>query len=119
MNAGQKLVELSGLPSGSALTHLLAITKGTGTGVDRTVFASHMTLHMETPTLTLVERKGVTTPLLSVAKTLATSPKKKRIDVLTLPDALYLVRRTTSTSVAQGKKNQVLVSRDRVVATIN
>ena len=40
MNAGQYLVALSGLPSGSAADHLLAIQAGTGTGPGQTVFAA-------------------------------------------------------------------------------
>lgn len=42
MNAGQYLVALSGLPSGSAGTHLLAIQAGTGTGPGQTIFSSRM-----------------------------------------------------------------------------
>lgn len=38
MNAGQRLVQLSGLPSGSALAHFAAITH-TGGGTGQTVFA--------------------------------------------------------------------------------
>lgn len=40
MNAGQYLVALSGLPSGSAGVHLLAIQAGTGPG--QTIFSSRM-----------------------------------------------------------------------------
>ena len=40
MNAGQYLVALSGLPSGSAAQHLLSIQLGTGTGPGQTIFAS-------------------------------------------------------------------------------
>ena len=40
MNAGQYLVALSGLPSGNAAQHLLAIQLGTGTGPGQTIFAS-------------------------------------------------------------------------------
>ena len=40
MNTGQRLVSLSGLPTGSAMAHLLAIQTGTGTGPSETIFAS-------------------------------------------------------------------------------
>lgn len=39
MNAGQYIVALSGLPSGSAAQHLLSIQLGTGTGPGQTIFA--------------------------------------------------------------------------------
>lgn len=38
MNTGERLAQLSGLPSGSALAHLVAITQ-TGGGTGQTVFA--------------------------------------------------------------------------------
>lgn len=44
MTTGQKLVELSGLASGSALAHLLAMQTGTG---GKTVFAAQMTVCIE------------------------------------------------------------------------
>lgn len=37
MNVGQRLVQLSGLPSGSALAHFAAIVQGSGSG--QTIFA--------------------------------------------------------------------------------
>ena len=54
--AGARLVELSGLPSGNAGAHLLAITAGGGTGTGATVFASRMTVRIERESLTLVRR---------------------------------------------------------------
>lgn len=42
MNTGQRLVSLSGLPSGSALAHLMEITTGTGTGTGETIYASKL-----------------------------------------------------------------------------
>lgn len=49
MNAGQHLVALSGLASGTAAAHLLAIQAGTGTG--QTIFASQFTVSLEEPRL--------------------------------------------------------------------
>ena len=54
MTTGQKLVELSGLASGSALAHLLAMQTGTGPG--QTIFASMFSVCVEEPRLTLVQR---------------------------------------------------------------
>ena len=56
MTIGQKLVELSGLASGSALAHLLAITQGTGTGVDRIIFASQMAVSIEDDQVSVIQR---------------------------------------------------------------
>lgn len=44
MNAGQYLVALSGLPSGNAAQHLLAIQLGTGTGPGQAIFASRFSV---------------------------------------------------------------------------
>lgn len=44
MNAGQYIVALSGLPSGSAAQHLLSIQLGTGTGPGQTIFASRFSV---------------------------------------------------------------------------
>ena len=44
MNAGQHLVALSGLPSGSAAQHLLAIQAGTGTGPGQIIFSSRFSV---------------------------------------------------------------------------
>ncbi len=44
MNAGQILAALSGLPSGSAAQHLLAIQAGTGTGPGQTIFSSRFSV---------------------------------------------------------------------------
>lgn len=52
--AGQRLVALSGLPSGSAAAHLLAITTSGGTGA--TILASRFTLRVEQPQVVAVRR---------------------------------------------------------------
>lgn len=48
MNTGQHLVALSGLASGTAAAHLLAIQAG-GSGPGQTVFASQFAVTFETP----------------------------------------------------------------------
>lgn len=47
MTTGQRLAYLSGLPSGSALAHLMAITTGTGTG--ETIYAHRMEVSVRKP----------------------------------------------------------------------
>ena len=54
MNAGQRLVALSGLPSGSAASHFLAIVQGTGTGA--TVIAYRSDVQVSTPVLRITSR---------------------------------------------------------------
>ena len=49
--------ELSGLHSGTLAAHLLAITQGTGTGVDRIVFASQMTVSLEDDQVSVIQRR--------------------------------------------------------------
>ena len=49
--------ELSGLHSGTLAAHLLAITQGTGTGVDRIIFASHMAVSVEDDQVSVIQRR--------------------------------------------------------------
>jgi hypothetical protein len=48
MNTGHRLASLSGLPSGSALAHLMAAVTGTGTG--ETIYAHRMEVSTRQPT---------------------------------------------------------------------
>lgn len=57
MNSGQRLVALSGLQSGSAASHFLAIVQGTGTGTGSTVIAYRSNVQMATPTLRATSRE--------------------------------------------------------------
>lgn len=54
MNTGQRLVQLSGLPSGSALAHFAAITQTSGTG--GLVFASTFSVVSERQERNVVSR---------------------------------------------------------------
>ena len=49
MNTGQRLVELSGLPSGSALAHFAAITQTGGTGPGSLLFVSKAAVQISYP----------------------------------------------------------------------
>ena len=51
MNAGQYLVALSGLATGTAAAHLLAIQAGVGSGPGQTIFASQFVAVIETPAI--------------------------------------------------------------------
>lgn len=54
MNAGQYLLALSPLPSGTAAQHLLAIQLGTGTG--QTIFCSQRTVVFEQDATTVTRK---------------------------------------------------------------
>ena len=57
--ARERMKALSGLSgSHSARAHFLAITQGTGTGVDRLVFASQMTVSIEDNQVSVIQRRG-------------------------------------------------------------
>lgn len=57
MNSGQRLVALSGLQSGSAASHFLAIVQGTGTGTGSTVIAYRSDVQVSTPKLHIAALK--------------------------------------------------------------
>ena len=57
MNSGQRLVALSGLQSGSAASHFLAIVQGTGTGTGSTVIAYRSDVLVSTPTTRIALRQ--------------------------------------------------------------
>lgn len=103
MNTGQKLVELSGLPSGSALAHLLAITQGTGTGVDRLIFASQLTVCMSEPSIT-VDRRPAQSLVVQSDSEPAIASGKKRIDVQTRTHQLTVCTRPESMTVLRTTK---------------
>ena len=125
MTTGQKLVELSGLASGSALAHLLAVTQGTGTGVDRIIFASQMAVSVEDDQVSVIQRPSE----LSVSATPAqmqTTQKDKpnritarsslaRIDVVTRPAALYVAQKTHASTFVRTLPNTLTSRRKRVI----
>ena len=126
MNAGQKLVELSGLSSGSALTHLLAITQGTGTGVDRVVFASRFSVSIENLQMTLVQRaKKSAAQVFEADPPIQSSGTKNnvfvrtseaRIVVHTAIDEVIITSRKDPSITTKTYPQHVAVSRKRSVA---
>ena len=125
MTTGQKLVELSGLASGSALAHLLAVTQGTGTGVDRLIFASSMVVSVEDDQLSVIQHPSE----LSVSATptqMQTTQQDKpnritarsslsRIDVVTRPAALYIAQKTHASTFVRTLPNTLTSRRKRVI----
>lgn len=102
MTTGEFLLSRSSLASGTALAHLLAMQGGSG--VERTVFVSQMTVLFE---------EGRVSASHEPSTAHAVAAGKKRIDVTKPNAAIYLVSRTTRSSIAQGKKNRVLISTER------
>ena len=125
MTTGQKLVELSGLASGSALAHLLAVTQGGGTGPAKTVFAAQMTVCAESDAVTLVQQqRDVAVNATAEKTTLAQSKKPDRIDVLKTPARmeiterramLYVVHRKDSVAFVRTLPNTITSRRKRVI----
>lgn len=126
MNTGQKLVELSGLPSGSALAHLLAMQTGAGQG---TVFASQMAVCIEAPQITLIRKPSVksSADVRPATQSQSHDAKKKRIDVVTQParidvlmrpESMFVVQRRQSERFVRTLPNTVRVRRDRTVKVI-
>lgn len=127
MNAGQKLVALSGLSYGTALTHLLAITQGSGPG--KTVFASQMAVCIEAPQITLIRKPSVksSADVRPATQSQSHDAKKKRIDVVTQParidvlmrpESMFVVQRRQSERFVRTLPNTVRVRRDRTVKVI-
>ena len=125
MTTGQKLVELSGLASGSALAHLLAVTQGTGTGVDRIIFASQMTVSLEDDQVSVIQRPSELSVSAAPAQMQTTQQDKpnritarsslSRIDVVTRPSALYIAQKTHASTFVRTLPNNLTSRRKRVI----
>lgn len=125
MNTGQKLVELSGLASGSALAHLLAVTQGTGTGVDRISFASQMAVIIEDDQVSVIQRPSELSVSATPAQMQTTQQDKPnritarsslaRIDVVTRPAALYVAQKTHASTFVRTLPSTITSRRKRVI----
>lgn len=127
MNTGQKLAVLSGLPSGTAQAHLLALTQGTGTG--RTIFAAQMTVCVEEPQTTLVQRPAeievsakraeTTTAQQGRPNRLAVLTRPARLDIVTRPASLFVVLKPLTTTFVRGLPNTVAVRSGRHILSVD
>ena len=125
MTTGQKLVELSGLASGSALAHLLAVTQGTGTGVDRIIFASQMAVSIEDDQVSVIQRPSELSVSATPAQMQTTQQDKpnritarsslSRIDVVTRPAALYVAQKAHVSTFVRTAPNTITARRKRVI----
>ena len=114
MTTGQKLVELSGLASGSALAHLLAVTQGTGTGVDRLVFVNRSMVCATTQ-----EARVASIPSENMVATKAARPQawypavrdeQNSVAVLLPPNEVFVARSMWRMTVMAAKARQCVVT---------
>ena len=117
--------ELSGLHSGTLAAHLLAITQGTGTGVDRISFASQMTVSLEDDQVSVIQRPSELSVSATPAQMQATQKDKpnritaksslSRIDVVTRPAALYVAQKTHASTFVRTLPSTITSRRKRVI----
>lgn len=119
MNAGQILAALSGLPSGSAAQHLLAIQTGTGTGPGQTIFSSRFSVITGEDRFTTMRKAKHQAPKAEPAQRTAPQPEATKdafarthtdcVTVSTQVDAITVIQKTQS----------VVATRDLGTVTIN
>ena len=127
MTTGQKLVELSGLASGSALAHLLAVTQGTGSG--QTIFASMFSVQIEEPRLTLVQRPkreagedyrpAVSRLSADTEKAVSIFTREASLSVRTEPDELFIRQGSTNSVVVRDIGQERFTVRQSDVIEVN
>ena len=128
--ARERMKALSGLLGAhSAREHFLAITQGTGTGVDRVIFASQMTVCVEEPQMTVVRKPAVKSSSTQVQVSrgddrasqkhrldVRTCPS--RLDVFTRPDTIFITQRNRQEQFVRSLPSTLSVRQQRTVATI-
>lgn len=123
MNVGEYLVSKSPLNSGTALAHLLAMQ--TGSVVGKTIFAAQMTVCVEEPQVTLIQRPSEHNVATTQAETTTTQQDKPnritarsslaRIDVVTRPAALYVAQKTHASTFVRTLPSTITSRRKRVI----
>lgn len=106
MNAGQILAALSGLPSGSAAQHLLAIQAGTGTGPGQTIFSSRFSVTTGEARFTVMRKAKRQAPKAEPAQRPAPQPEAAKdafarthtdcVAVFTHEDDIAVIQKTQS-----------------------
>ena len=108
MNVGEYLVSKSPLNSGTALAHLLAMQ--TGSVVGKTIFAAQMTVCVEEPQVTLIQRPSEHNVATTQAETTTTQQdKSNRITAQTRPARVDVATRSASMHVVQKPTTSVSV----------
>ena len=121
MNAGQYIVALSGLPSGSAAQHLLSIQLGTGTGPGQTIFASRFSVVTGEDRFTVVRKAKRQAPKPEAAPRAVQQlkpAKDKGLFAVARSQGVVVATQEDSITVIQ-KTQPVVATRDLGAITIN
>ena len=106
--AREHMKVLSGLAGDhAARAHFLAITQGTGTGVDRIIFASQMTVSLEDYRVLVVQRNGehevdgtsttdTTTTHSGQPRCITTHARAARVEVVIRPPSVTVAKKLTT-----------------------
>ena len=116
--ARERMKTLSGLSgSHSARAHFLAITQGTGSGVDRIIFAAQITVCLDDPQIALIDRTPPRLSVVTPAVAQATQGKK-RIDVITRPAQIAVATAPNTLHIIQKThRAQVVTTLPRLTVT--
>ena len=110
MNVGAYLVSKSPLNSGTALAHLLAMQ--TGSVVGKTIFAAQMTVCVEEPQVTLIQRPSEHT--VATTRPQAWYPavldEQNSVAVLLPPNEVFVARSMWRMTVMAAKARQCVVT---------
>lgn len=123
MNVGEYLVSKSPLNSGTALAHLLAMQTGGGTG--KTIFAAQMTVCVEAPQTTVIQRPSdhsVKTTQYETATAQQDKPNRiavrtrpARVDATTRPASVFVAQKTHASTFVRTLPNNLTSRRKRVI----
>lgn len=126
MNVGEYLVSKSPLNSGTALAHLLAMQ--TGSVVGKTIFAAQMTVCVEEPQVTLIQRPSEHNVATTQAETTTTQQDKPsrvyaqtrpaRVDVATRSASMHVAQKTHASTFVRTLPNTVASRRKRTIKSI-
>lgn len=126
MNVGEYLVSKSPLNSGTALAHLLAMQ--TGSVVGKTIFAAQMTVCVEEPQMTLVQRPAELSVSATREQTETTQKDKPnritamtrsaRVDVTTRQAAIYVAQKSHVSTFVRTLPNTVTTRRTRLTTML-
>ena len=123
MNVGEYLISKSPLNSGTALAHLLAMQ--TGSVVGKTIFAAQMTVCVEEPQVTLIQRPSEHNVATTQAETTTTQQDKPsrvyaqtrpaRVDVATRSASMHVVQKPTTSVSVQLLPHNLTSRRKRII----
>ena len=116
MNTGQRLVELSGLPSGTALAHFAAIAQTSG-GTGQTVFAHRCDVSIVEASLSVL-RKAKKSSLDDAPRSSEIDARRKTVHVfIGEPESARIIAATDEITVVQ-KHVATTVSQKLMTETI-